>query len=493
MSNSVTFPSSLLKPQVSQDEELKFLLTDQSSFSLDYLDYRSRYEQLIEDLSPEGIKRVWSYFPLDERRAILGKIGREDCEKIPIVRQKFKEWFADSDKQGKKYKPCNYLFFAKRALPPKKREENLYLILGVFLKANLRQKNERAKRILQTALSCKPIKKLYDLARSTYPNGNITVSFMENSENEGASYIETGQIVLGSDLSDEEALSAFVFELTNCLQRAKLAENNSKATDKSCEDWVREIEKIEFEGALIHHEVMAEGIKIMGLSPKLDEYASLDGKDFERDYEEYQKFTDHANYYREQWRRLTGKSSSDLFLFEPEEHQFILAEENNHSLDYLDYKKLYEQIVKDPSQESIRKIWFSFPVRERKAILKKRIGKRELSVPAKLLSTQDGKQKVMFSCLGGFLKAFLKYQMERAEVILQKALSCTRIKKLYDQAKLSSPTGNISVSFVEGSNFEGFCYPKQGKITLNSELSDEKALVVLEAELAKFLPKRDLF
>jgi len=108
---------------------------------------------------------------------------------------------------------------------------------------------DKAERLLQKALSCKAIRELYEQAVATpvYKNGDVlhgdvflgspeygqkvTIDFVAKTESgyDGEYIFGSHSIYLLSNLSDERAISAFVFQLNGILNSPKLCELCKKA------------------------------------------------------------------------------------------------------------------------------------------------------------------------------------------------------------------------------------------------------------------------
>ena len=183
---------------------------------------------------------------------------------------------------------------------------------------------DRGNKLLEKALSSKAVLALYEKANSTptynydshkSETGQWSVEFVEKIPGGfGANCNRSKRkINLAQASSDETALSYFVFELTNAVNHAQhqMAWRKACSGQMECEEYAKEKKRIEYDGCLIHHKVMSEAIKEMGWSKKLDIYSNCDG-DFEKDWN-WQKDTPHADYYREDWKRVNpGKSAPEM-------------------------------------------------------------------------------------------------------------------------------------------------------------------------------------
>ena len=176
----------------------------------------------------------------------------------------------------------------------------------------------RAERILQKALSSTAIKELYDraVAMPRYDGtagGNLHITFVTDGY-KGCANNSQRKIELLSSLSDDEALSVFVFELTNILHGPEFyaVYLEARSSNVSCEDFVRKYEQIEWEGCLLHHRVMQAAIKEMKWSQSLDVF-SWEAKISFRVKWIVLQFSPHANYYRKCWRKMTGRWSMPIF------------------------------------------------------------------------------------------------------------------------------------------------------------------------------------
>lgn len=180
--------------------------------------------------------------------------------------------------------------------------------LGSALNPEFITQHERAEKIFQRAISSKHVKDLYIDAMLS-PNADKPSSWrlLFKSENDvkvktGATCI-TGRrtIYLNSGLSDDEALSAFVFELTNAtpIDRFESLTELAKKGEISRDEYAKKVEEVEFSGQGRHHYTMAMAIEEMGWSKSLDEYSEWQDN-FEAVWPNI-KDSNHTERYRKQW------------------------------------------------------------------------------------------------------------------------------------------------------------------------------------------------
>lgn len=167
----------------------------------------------------------------------------------------------------------------------------------------------RNKKILAIALTSKAINALYEKAKTTLISGKSgpwAIEFAAKLEFEAFCNFQQRKIRLSSNLSDDQALSSFVFELTNAISFNKHDALYQKAISGQieCEEYVKEIERVEHEGILLHHKVITEAINEMKWSTALDDYQNTP-KDFETYWSKI-KITSHADYYRKNWSNYNG-------------------------------------------------------------------------------------------------------------------------------------------------------------------------------------------
>ncbi len=176
--------------------------------------------------------------------------------------------------------------------------------------------DNRAEKIFLTAMKSSAIRALYETAvnspSDTLPSGPWSIIVTEDipSEYNAECHFSNREIHIRSNISDDEALTLLVFELINAISFPKFTAIWRK-TDQGqteCEDYVKEIERIEFEGTLIHHKMITEAIKEMNWSDKLDIYGGNALLDFETRWSVI-KFSTHANRYRDSWSLRTGKKA----------------------------------------------------------------------------------------------------------------------------------------------------------------------------------------
>ena len=99
--------------------------------------------------------------------------------------------------------------------------------------------------------------------------------------------------------SEDKILSSIVFELGNL----KRSSEHSKIKNLSDEEFVKEIERLEFRTAQEHHRVIRASIVQCGWNPSMDEFQHLENMTFEADYEHHRSSA-HANNYRKRFARL---------------------------------------------------------------------------------------------------------------------------------------------------------------------------------------------
>lgn len=176
------------------------------------------------------------------------------------------------------------------------------------------QGNERAQQIFERAMSSKYLKELYIEAMLTpHPEtkkiGSWLFILKKKEDDIG---LEFGAycgnidrtICIDRARPDDEALSAFIFELTNAVSTDRFEKLHKLALEGSLsrEEYAEGKEAIEHEGALRHHAITTEVIKEKGWSDSIDIYQGLPA-DFESLWPEI-KDERHTEFYREQWDRM---------------------------------------------------------------------------------------------------------------------------------------------------------------------------------------------
>lgn len=174
--------------------------------------------------------------------------------------------------------------------------------------------------LLKKALSCKAISDLYLRANATAtplfasgqilaatPKNMITLKFVAKTESgfpANANWASRTIEVLSS-VSDDQALSFYVFELTNFVQAPKfykiLQAVTQTGSSADCEAIAKNAERIEFEGMLIHDQVLQAAAQEMGWNCGLDIFR--DNKDFES-YWLSIKSEPYADYWRKSISRI---------------------------------------------------------------------------------------------------------------------------------------------------------------------------------------------
>lgn len=185
------------------------------------------------------------------------------------------------------------------------------------------EQDERIFKIEQI-FSCPEIRDLYlraeavPIFRSNLPKKWKIVFFQEGEYPSAASCnYPKREIDIRENLTDNEKISNFVFELINATYQDRFEELYQKAClrEIECEEYAKEMERIEHEGGLLHSKIMKAAIKRMGWE---DNDRSLDSGgciplDFNRFWNAI-KFTSHAQYYRNNYAKMhTPPINNDFF------------------------------------------------------------------------------------------------------------------------------------------------------------------------------------
>ncbi|MEM7175916.1 MAG: hypothetical protein AAF443_08360 [Chlamydiota bacterium] len=191
----------------------------------------------------------------------------------------------------------------------------------------------RIEKIVERALRSRHIRELYERANAIpacNKSGKWKVKFVKETYSKFRAECDYKErtIHIRENISDDYALSFFVFELTNAVQVNKKLALHEKALrgQIDCESYAKESERREYNGTLLHHKVMSAAIKEMNWSKALDIYRYVE-KDFEV-YWSRIKNSPHTDYHRERWRECwdwyRGKSKvAWLPMFFPPAKQFI--------------------------------------------------------------------------------------------------------------------------------------------------------------------------
>lgn len=118
-------------------------------------------------------------------------------------------------------------------------------------------------------------------------------------------------ILLKESLTDDLALSYFIFELTNAINFPKVCLVEKEIEKLSQEEYVIEREQIEHEGTLLHHKIMNHAIHLMGFNPSMDIYASHPHH-FGYYWQHTGKTSSHAQYYRSLWQQVHTSQATSL-------------------------------------------------------------------------------------------------------------------------------------------------------------------------------------
>lgn len=178
------------------------------------------------------------------------------------------------------------------------------------------ESTSRVKKMLEKALKCSAIHKLYLQANATtlpssLPGETWEIKFVSKLQDDYKARIEPWKrkIMLDNKLSDDQALSAFVFELTNAIHTSSHAINYTAVLSKnrSAEAYAKEVERIEYEGYKIHHKIMSIAIPELGLDRSVDFFVWVDTMSFEEAWYTSIRYSSHAERYRKDWETITKK------------------------------------------------------------------------------------------------------------------------------------------------------------------------------------------
>lgn len=191
---------------------------------------------------------------------------------------------------------------------------------------------KRAELLVEKAWACPAIKNLYDRANAIHSEhcgdavphdwSDWKITFCDADvppvQFRGLCDVISREILLSTNLNDDEALSILTFELTNAVSSEQFRDLNKQATSGmiDCELFVKKMLETEYKGAKLYHQIMQEAIKEMGWNKEVDECISEHLEDFETAYHKRIKFESHAAYYRAGWSRLNGQNVSLITLKE---------------------------------------------------------------------------------------------------------------------------------------------------------------------------------
>ncbi len=183
-----------------------------------------------------------------------------------------------------------------------------------FINYFLPTPDEKSINILLQKLCENPkAKKLYEQAqeaqfRAGLPSITLILASHEEMGHsfDGDATYQTGQLRIVRSLTQEAQLSTLIFELTNFFQVERwnaffYKAENGYPMRRSV--YMKQSEKIEFDGAALHHEIVKYGIQHHGWQPSMDEYASWYRKDFEKIYKSAM-CEEHKGYFGENWDRM---------------------------------------------------------------------------------------------------------------------------------------------------------------------------------------------
>lgn len=105
------------------------------------------------------------------------------------------------------------------------------------------------------------------------------------------------------------ALNILIFEIANASQTKEFREMQIgiKNGTVSCDDYVKELERIEYTSGILHHKIVKMGIEKLKWSKELDTYKDYIDGSFEKAWSERIRFSQHAEWCRKQYVSIRNK------------------------------------------------------------------------------------------------------------------------------------------------------------------------------------------
>jgi hypothetical protein len=170
----------------------------------------------------------------------------------------------------------------------------------------------RSDLLLQKMLTSPLVQQLYNQASEVQKMNkrvqNIVIEFLPDASLTSLAEADykNGKISIRSSVSDEMAISCAIFELSNIVQSPKFDEVNEMMLTQyslGSECFVKMYEKIEYDGCVMHHQIIERAFREMGavFTPDVDLYYRNAAWPFETVWPSIQT-TVHAHVYRTNFR-----------------------------------------------------------------------------------------------------------------------------------------------------------------------------------------------
>lgn len=163
---------------------------------------------------------------------------------------------------------------------------------------------------------CKQTRQLYDkVNRTASPiTGQKTAWKIELSDSipfDGSCDYANRVIRIKNNLPEKQALATVVFELANAANSSKFYEIHKKAVKGwiGCEEYAKCCEAIEFEGVLLHKQIMGSTLAKMRWGDEVNIYRDSDQFN---DYWEQVHAGPHTQFWRDSWKRVYASKPESI-------------------------------------------------------------------------------------------------------------------------------------------------------------------------------------
>jgi hypothetical protein len=172
--------------------------------------------------------------------------------------------------------------------------------------------SKRKEKLVSQVLACPAAKKVYDLTCTIPSLGKMSgaweVQFIQGqfpaSFNSDHRYVR-----LDPTKTEEENLGSYLFELINITQTKRFNKVIESATEGTIgkDDYAREVENIEFDTAIQHHEIASQAIKECDWPKSIDVYKNNASIGFEK-FWETSKTGEHSEFCRNQFKVIRTRA-----------------------------------------------------------------------------------------------------------------------------------------------------------------------------------------
>jgi len=172
--------------------------------------------------------------------------------------------------------------------------------------------SKRKEKLIAQVLYCPAAKKVYDLTCNIPSLGKMSgpwdIQFIQGqfpaSFNSAHRYVR-----LDPTKTEEENLGGYLFELINITQTKRFNKVMESAAEGTIgkDDYAREVENIEFDTAIQHHEIASQAIKECDWPKSIDVYKNNASIGFEK-FWETSKTSEHSEFCRNQYQAIRSRA-----------------------------------------------------------------------------------------------------------------------------------------------------------------------------------------